>query len=54
MALNHYKNSLLLRTFYALKGAPMRRRGLEKLAELFKGSAIRPAFEQLRYVCTTF
>ena len=54
MALNHYKNSLLFRTFYRLKGAPMRRRGLEKLANLFKTSAIRPALDQLRYVCTTF
>ena len=54
MALNHYKNSLLLRTFYRLKGTPMRRRGLEKLSNLFKTSALKPAFDQLRYVCTTY
>ena len=36
MALNHYKNSLLFRTFYRLKGVPMRRRGLDVLANLVK------------------
>ena len=54
MALNHYKNSLLFRTFYRLKGVPMRRRGLDVLANLVKASALKPAFNQLRYVCTTF
>ena len=54
MALNHYKNSLILRTFYRLKGGPMRRRGFEVLNNLAKASALKPAFDQLRYVCTTY